>query len=377
MQPILPGATLGMLGGGQLGRMFVSAARTLGYEVIVLDPDPDSPAGSMATRHLQAAYDDTDALDVLARECDVITTEFENIPAETLIRLAEAKPVHPSADALSIAQNRIHEKTFVQSLGLNTSRFIALESDSDLAQCEGFTYPAILKTATLGYDGKGQVVCNNAEQVAAAFHQLNCCCILEQRIDLAKEVSVILARNLDGQISCYPLAENSHVNGILDVSLVPARIDDDLAREAIDAAGKIAEGMSYVGVLAVELFVSATGELLINEMAPRPHNSGHYTLDACDCSQFEQQVRMVCNLPAGSTELNRPVAMLNLLGDIWPEEGEPAWQDVLARVDAHLHLYGKKQARPGRKMGHINFLGADVEQVNDLLEQTRSRLFPV
>ena len=375
MQPILPGATLGMLGGGQLGRMFVTAARTLGYEVIVLDPDPDSPAGSMATRHLQAAYDETEALDVLARECAVITTEFENIPAETLTRLAGRKPVHPSANALSIAQNRIREKTFVQSLDLNTSRFIALESDADLAQCEDFNYPAILKTATLGYDGKGQVVCDNAEQAVSAFHGLNCSCILEQRIDLAKEVSVVLARNLDGQISCYPIAENSHANGILDVSLVPARIEDNLAKDAIAAASKIAEGMDYVGVLAVEFFVSTAGELLVNEMAPRPHNSGHYTLDACDCCQFEQQVRMVCNLPAGSTGLNRPVAMLNLLGNIWPEEGAPAWQEVLAQVDAHLHLYGKKQARPGRKMGHINFLGANVEQASDLLEQTRSRLF--
>lgn len=376
MRPILPGATLGMLGGGQLGRMFVTAARTLGYEVIVLDPDPGSPAGSMATRHLQAPYDDTQALDILARDCEVITTEFENIPADTLTRLADTKPVHPSAEALSIAQNRIREKTYIQSLGLNTSPFIALQDDNDVVQCEAFSYPAILKTATLGYDGKGQVVCDNAEQVIAAFEQLNCSCILEQRIHLAKEVSVVLARNIDGQISCYPIAENSHANGILDVSLVPARINDDLARDAINAASRIAEGMDYVGVLAVEFFVSTDNELLVNEMAPRPHNSGHYTLDACDCSQFEQQVRMVCNLPAGSTELNRPVAMLNLLGDIWPEEGVPGWQEVLTEVGAHLHLYGKKQARPGRKMGHINFLGTDVEEVTGLLEEIRSRLFP-
>ena len=372
---ILPGSTLGMLGGGQLGRMFVTAARTMGYDVIVLDPDSASPAGSLATEHLVNAYDDTEALDILAQRCAVITTEFENIPAVTLAYLAKSVPVHPSATVLHIAQHRKLEKEFFRDQGLKTVEFIALEYDSDLEQARDFKFPAILKTATLGYDGKGQVVCHSFEELAAAFEQVGKkTCVLEQRIDLACEVSVILSRTEQGDVSCFPIAENSHANGILDVTLVPAAITPDQAEAALDAAARIANGLKYCGVLAVELFISTDGQVLVNEMAPRPHNSGHYTLDACDSSQFEQQLRAICGLPAGSCRLHTPVAMWNILGDIWPDGAMPQWQDILQLKSAKLHLYGKNEARPGRKMGHVNCLGGTLDEAKSLLEQVRDSL---
>ncbi len=372
---ILPGSTLGMLGGGQLGRMFVVAARTMGYDVIVLDPDPASPAGGLASQHLAQAYDDREALDYLAQHCAVVTTEFENIPADTLSYLARSVSVHPSADALQIAQHRLLEKDFFREQGLDTAAFLAIENEADIVNAIDFNFPAILKTATLGYDGKGQVVCEEFEDLAEAFQQVGAKpCVLEQRIDLACEVSVVLGRSVSGEVSCFPIAENRHANGILDVTLVPARISDALAEKALDAATRIANGLDYCGVLAVEFFISTDGRVLVNEMAPRPHNSGHYTNDACVTSQFEQQVRMVCDLPAGSCHLLSPVAMLNLLGDIWPAGGIPAWDEVLNEDLAKLHLYGKKEARPGRKMGHINCLGATREDASSLLEKVRKLL---
>jgi len=371
---IIPGSSIGMLGGGQLGRMFVTAARRMGYEVLVLDPDPASPAGSMASRHLVARYDDIAALDVLARECAVITTEFENIPADTLHYLARSTPVHPSAEALAIAQNRIREKTFVQSLGLKTSPFIALRSEGDLDQVRHCRFPAILKTSTLGYDGKGQAVCDNEQAVREAYARFGVECILEEFIQLDKEISVVLSRSARGETFCFPVAENSHANGILDVSVAPAAISEALATEAREAAMAIAQGLDYRGVMAVEFFVSRAGELLVNEMAPRPHNSGHFTLDACYVSQFEQQVRMICGLESGNCALHTPVAMLNVLGDIWPDEGCPDWFAVLADPAAHLHLYGKKQARAGRKMGHINFLASDTAAACESLNACRRLL---
>ena len=372
---ILPGSTLGMLGGGQLGRMFVTAARTMGYDVIVLDPDPGSPAGGLASEHLARAYDDLEALDYLAQHCAVVTTEFENIPAETLAYLARSVAVHPSADALRIAQHRLQEKEFFRNQGLDTADFMAIESSADVDNASDFAFPAILKTATLGYDGKGQVVCNSHAELAVTFEQLGGKpCVLEQRIDLACEVSVVLGRSLDGEVSCFPIAENSHANGILDVTRVPASISPALADKVIDAASRIANGLDYCGVLAIEFFISSDNQVLVNEMAPRPHNSGHYTLDACVTSQFEQQLRMVCGLPAGSCRLHGPVAMLNLLGDLWPQDGIPAWEDILELGQAKLHLYGKSEARPGRKMGHINCLGATPEDAIALLERVRSRL---
>jgi 5-(carboxyamino)imidazole ribonucleotide synthase len=369
---ILPGCTLGMLGGGQLGRMFVTAARSMGYEVIVLDPDAHSPAGGLASEHLARAYDDHQALDYLAEHCAVVTTEFENIPADTLAYLARSVAVHPSADALQIAQHRLREKDFFRAQGLDTAAFLAIDSEADIDKARDFEFPAILKTSTLGYDGKGQVVCERFEDLAAAFQRVGAsACVLEQRIELACEVSVVLGRSLSGEVSCFPIAENRHANGILDVTLVPALISAALAEKALDAATRIADGLDYCGVLAVEFFISTDGRVLVNEMAPRPHNSGHYTNDACVTSQFEQQVRMVCDLPAGSTHLHSPVAMLNLLGDIWPSDGVPAWDEVLQQDLAKLHLYGKKEARPGRKMGHINCLGASREETIALLEKIR------
>lgn len=372
---VLPGSTLGMLGGGQLGRMFVTAARTLGYDVIVLDPDPLSPAGSLANRHLACDYDDTDALDQLARDCAVVTTEFENIPAVTLAYLAKSVTVHPSATALHIAQHRRLEKEFFREQGLATADFVAIESEDDLESARNFSFPAILKTATLGYDGKGQVVCQAFDDLAAAFDSVGRKpCVLEQRIELAREVSVVLARAEDGVVTCFPVAENSHANGILDVTLAPATISEDFAGIARAAATRIADGLDYCGVLAVEFFISADDRVLVNEMAPRPHNSGHYTLDACDSSQFEQQVRMVCGLPAGSCRQHTPVAMWNLLGDIWPDGGAPGWHRILRLESAKLHLYGKAEARPGRKMGHINCLGATLGDAIELLEEVRRTL---
>lgn len=372
---IVPRNTLGMLGGGQLGRMFVIAARTMGYDVIVLDPDPNSPAGGIASEHLARVYDDTNALDYLAQHCAVVTTEFENIPALTLAYLAKKVAVHPSANVLHIAQHRKLEKQFFRDQGLDTADFIALESEADLEAARDFTFPAILKTSMLGYDGKGQVVCERFSDLKAAFEQIGKKhCVLEQRIDLACEVSVVLGRSTVGDVTCFPIAENSHANGILDVTLVPASISNALAEQAIDAATRIANGLDYCGVLAVEFFISTDDRVLVNEMAPRPHNSGHYTLDACATSQFEQQVRMVCGLPAGSSDLHTPVAMWNLLGDIWPEDAEPEWVAVLENELAKLHLYGKTEARPGRKMGHINCLGETLDDAKALLDKVRNIL---
>ena len=366
---------LGMLGGGQLGRMFVTAARTMGYGVIVLDPDPQSPAGGLASEHLVRDYDDTEALDNLAERCAAITTEFENIPAVTLAYLAKKVPVHPSATALHVAQHRKQEKEFFRGQGLETAEFIAIESDEDCARAKGFPFPAILKTAMLGYDGKGQVVCERPEDLQPAFEQLGRKhCVLEQRINLDCEVSVVLCRSLAGEVTCFPLAENSHSNGILDISVAPAPVAPGLAEAAYDAATRIANGLDYCGVLAVEFFVSDEGRLLVNEMAPRPHNSGHYTLDACETSQFEQQVRMICDLPAGSCRQHTPVVMWNLLGDIWPTGGNPPWDAALSLERAKLHLYGKAEARPGRKMGHINCLGENLDDALSLLQQVRDVL---
>ncbi len=371
---ILPGSTLGMLGGGQLGRMFVMAASAMGYDVVVLDADPHSPAGRIASKHLQADYTDTDSLDYMAENCAVITTEFENIPVSALKYLSNKRPVFPPTEALAISQNRIKEKSFIQSLGLSTSPFVALESEADLAKVKQIKFPAILKTATLGYDGKGQVVCHSAEDVTDAFSSLGVICVLEQRIELQLEISVVLGMNEQGEAFCFPAAENEHANGILDVSKVPASVSSQLEEQARKAAIKIASGLNYCGVLAVEFFISMQGELLVNEIAPRPHNSGHYTLDACYCSQFEQQVRMICGLPSGNCELHTPVAMLNLLGDVWPQNHSPDWPSLLQIDRSFLHLYGKKEARVGRKMGHVNLLADDVVKAENNLNLTRACL---
>ncbi|MGD2172200.1 MAG: 5-(carboxyamino)imidazole ribonucleotide synthase [Gammaproteobacteria bacterium] len=369
---ILPGSRLGMLGGGQLGRMFVIAARTLGYDVIVLDPDEHSPAGGLASEHLCCKYDDMGALDYLAEQCAVVTTEFENIPAATLAYLANSVPVHPSADALQIAQHRRLEKEFFRGLGLGTADFVGIENRADLDRARDFAFPGILKTSMLGYDGKGQIPCDDFTGLEAAYLKLGKNpCLLEQRIELEAEISVVLGRSLAGEVSCFPPAQNTHADGILDVSLAPAPVAPELAEAAIDAATRIAHGLEYCGVLAVEFFISRDRRVLVNEMAPRPHNSGHYTIDGCDTSQFEQQLRMICDLPAGSCRQHTPVAMWNLMGDIWPEIGIPRWDALLGFGQAKLHLYGKTEARPGRKMGHVNCLGDTLDSAAELLERVR------
>ncbi len=363
---ILPGSTLGMLGGGQLGRMFTVAARTMGYKVIVLEPDPGSPAGQFANEHIVAEYDDEDALDKMAKSCEVITTEFENIPAHVLNKLSESCLVYPPAEAVEKAQDRIIEKAFIQSCGLMPVPYGVIKTKSDIAEAvKAVTFPAILKTAKLGYDGKGQQAINQAAEVEVAFMAANQVdCVLEQRIDLDCEISVILGRNKNGNSHCFPVAENLHKEGILFQSMAPAKVTDSIAAAAQAAAIRMADKLNYVGVLAVEFFVTKKGELLVNEMAPRTHNSGHYTLDACITSQFEQQVRMVCNLPFGETRLLSPVVMTNMLGDLWGEStsgGLPNWDVLLNSASTKLHLYGKKEARPGRKMGHYCTLNNDLK----------------
>lgn len=369
---VLPGATLGVLGGGQLGRMFCVAARTIGYHLVVLDPDPESPAGRIADRHIMADYTDQSALDKLADECDVVTTEFENVPAQSLRYLAAKTRVYPSAESLEIAQNRNVEKRFAADAGLKPVAYCPILSEADItAAIEQIGVPAILKSATLGYDGKGQVVINQPDELLPAYQSMGGVqCVLEEKIDLVLEISAIVARNTEGQSVCYPIIENQHRNGILHMSIVPARVDEVLAEKAQRQATALAEALDYTGILAVEFFVSSEGELLFNEMAPRPHNSGHYTKDACVTSQFEQQVRMMCGLEPGDVRLISPVVMVNMLGDLW----EPDWASLLSHPEIKLHLYGKKQARPGRKMGHFNVLATDVEQALVVAKKVFSEL---
>jgi len=374
---IVPVATLGVLGGGQLGRMFTLAAHSMGYRVWVLDPDPNSPAGSMADRHLQAAYDDTAALEEMATGCAAITTEFENVPAETLEFLETRVPVRPGSSAVAIARNRIREKTFIRDLGLPTAAFFAINTFADLEPaCASLTMPALLKTAQFGYDGKGQIGVDNLEQARLAFADLNeVPCVLEECVLLEQELSVILARGVSGHTEVYPVGENVHVNGILDTTRVPGRVAEDVARQACDMAVKLADAMDYCGVLAVEFFITTDGRLLINEMAPRPHNSGHYTIDACLTSQFEQQVRTLCGLPPGSPRLLSAAVMVNVLGDLW-NKGTPRWQYLLAEGHTCLHLYGKEEARPGRKMGHFTSLAEDAKQAMLIAERVRAAIDP-
>ena len=372
---ILPGATLGMLGGGQLGRMFTTAAQTMGYKVIVLDPDTNSPAGMIANQHICAKYDDESALAILAEACDAITTEFENIPAATLAFLENKTVVHPSAAALAKTQNRITEKEFISSLGIAVAPFVAIHNESDFNNVEGgITFPAILKLANFGYDGKGQVTCHNLDDVKQAFADLKQAeCVLEQRINLEREVSTVLARSQLGDITNFPIAENVHVNGILHSTTVPSVINQVQTQAVVEMADKIAEALDYVGTMAVEFFISKEGDILANEIAPRPHNSGHFTLDACETSQFEQQVRMLCNLPSGNCELTSPVVMINLLGDVWGQT-EPHWFELLSIPNNKLHLYGKLEARAGRKMGHFNTLATSTEQATQIADTSFEQL---
>ncbi len=371
MAAILPPAMLGILGGGQLGRMFVTAAKRMGYRVTVLDPDANAPAADFADVHLCAPFNDVAALQTLAASCAAVTTEFENVNADAMRQLAKSTRVSPSGDCVAIAQDRIAEKSWVRKAGLPTAPYLAIESVADI-QVELEPYlPGILKTARLGYDGKGQVRVKTADEARAAYADLGGqACVLEKMLDLKLEVSAIVTRTSSAQVAVFPVSENIHRDGILDESIVPARIAPELAARVQQYAVKLAEALDYIGVLAVEFFVLGDDSLVVNEIAPRPHNSGHYTIDACVTDQYQQQVRAMCGLLPGKTDLLSPVVMVNLLGDVWREDGgEPLWDVLMEAPNAHLHLYGKKEARAGRKMGHFTVLAANID---DALDQARA-----
>lgn len=374
---VVPSKMLGMLGGGQLGRYFVLAAHKMGYKVTVLDPDPKSPAGRISDIHLCSAYDDKEALDVIKNSCLAVTTEFENIPADSLEYLSQSIQVHPRASAVRIVQNRIREKSFLKENALPVGPFYIIDSAEALLNIPLNLFPGILKIAEFGYDGKGQKRVNNIEDVNAAFEEFGeRPCILEKQIRLDREVSVILARSIDGLVEVHPVAENVHVNGILDTTVAPARIDQLVEKNVYDLAKIIALKLGYVGVMAVEFFISGK-EIFVNEIAPRPHNSGHYTIDACISSQFEQQVRTLVEMPLGNPSAHSNALMINLLGDSWikPEVHEPNWESLLSQGQLKLHLYGKDEPRMGRKMGHMTFLSVDPvsdEVVEEFLEIKRS-----
>ena len=361
--PIRPGAALGLLGGGQLGRMFTLAARSLGFRVHALDPGHDCPAGQVADLEFRAAYNDVYAAQALARGVEVVTVEFENIPAETLSAVASLRPMHPGAHVLHTVQHRLREKTFLAEHGFPVTPFREVSTLKDLdAAVAALGQPSVLKTASFGYDGKGQRKLAGPDDLAPAFAALGGQQgILEAWVPFELECSVICARSATGETCVWPVAENAHRNHILDTTVFPARIPDGVAARAQAMALAIAAALDVVGMLTVEFFLKPGGELLVNELAPRPHNSGHATIDACVTSQFEQQVRAVCGLPLGDTALLRPAAMANLLGDLWPAMGEPCWERLLAHRDVKLHLYGKTEARPGRKMGHLTALADTPE----------------
>jgi 5-(carboxyamino)imidazole ribonucleotide synthase len=355
------------MGGGQLGRMFCHAAQSLGYRVAVLDPASEGPAASVADLHIQADYDDETALIKLAQRCRAVTTEFENVPAQSLLTLAAHCRVTPGAHAVEIVQDRIAEKAFIVSQGVAVAPYAAIRAESDLRAAGAHLFPGILKVARLGYDGKGQARVRSLEEALKAFAECGGVpCVLEAMLDLKEELSVVLARGLDGQCAVFPVARNVHEQGILAVTTVDMQAVV-MTERATDAALSIARGLKYEGVLCVEFFVLGDGQLLVNEIAPRPHNSGHFSMNACVTSQFEQQARVMAGLPLGSTRLLSPVVMLNILGDVWypsadETQAEPNWTEVLAVPGSSLHLYGKREARRARKMGHVNCTGKTIAE---------------
>ena len=383
MNSLVPGATLGVLGGGQLGLMFVNSAHTMGYRCVVWDPSDDSPAGRAADLHIKQPFSNDMACSRFAQECDAATLEFENVPVELINRLKEHKlQTTPSAYPLGIAQDRIAEKTFIADAGVATTPFYPVRCVADIDKAfEHLSSPIILKTARLGYDGKGQRVVDSVAQATIAFDEMKrVSCVAESCLQLASEISVVLARSQQGICTFFPVAENMHRNGILHLSQVPASVDESLQAQARNYAQRIADALEYQGVLAVEFFVEDTkhgGELFVNEIAPRPHNTGHYTLDACVSSQFDLQLRMMCGLPASDMQLLRPAVMVNLLGDLWGN-GEPQWDVLLKDPQLRLHLYGKHQPRSGRKMGHFCLLGKDfgidINALQDRAEQYHQAL---
>jgi 5-(carboxyamino)imidazole ribonucleotide synthase len=372
---INPGATLGVLGGGQLGRMFAMAARRLGYRVHTLAPEHDTPTGQIADVEIVASYDDIDRVREFARAVDVVTFEFENVPAAAAAAAESLAPVRPNGHALLVAQHRIREKQFLGGRGLPVAPYREVRTEADLdAAVAAIGRPSVLKTAALGYDGKGQVAIQQETDPRAAWTSLGRKeAVLEAFVDLEREISVIGARGVDGETTFFAPFENVHRHHILDVTVSPADVPPRLADEAVAITQAVLDGLDYIGILCIEFFVARDGRLPVNEIAPRPHNSGHLTFDACRTSQFEQQVRAICGLPLGATELLQPAAMVNLLGDLW-SDGEPDWAAALGLRDVKLHLYGKSSARTGRKMGHITVLAPSRDEARARALQARERL---
>ena len=372
---IKPGETIGVLGGGQLGRMFALAAHRLGYSIAVFAPEADCPAGAVADQTFEGDYTDVDAVERFARAVRAVTFEFENVPAATADAASRHTLVRPDGSALFVAQDRLREKRKLVEVGLPVAPFEAVESAGDVERLEREWSPergGVLKTSTSGYDGKGQVRIHGAADLAAAHEQLGRVpAVLEEFIEFDVEISVVGVRGADGEVALYEPSLNRHANHILDVSISPAPIDGPIASAAQSMTRELLEGLGYVGVLCVEFFVLPSGQLLVNEIAPRPHNSGHLTIEGHECSQFEQQVRALCGLPLGSTNRRAPaVAMANLLGDVW-DQGEPAWDELVAMPDQYLHLYGKREPRPGRKMGHITSLAGSAKEAEDGVRHAR------
>jgi 5-(carboxyamino)imidazole ribonucleotide synthase len=375
---VLPGSTIGVLGSGQLGRMFAISARRMGYRVHTYSPDRDTPTGQIADVEIDAAYEDLDRVRQFASAVDVVTFEFENVPAQTAGAAAQCTLVRPAGEVLHTTQHRLREKTFLRKHGFPVTRFEPIVEAGDLSRVAPTFGPAILKTAGFGYDGKGQYRVQTLAEAEAAWNAMGRQeAVLEAVVDFKAELSVVGVRGADGQCMFYAPSCNHHVAGILDVSFSPAPFgpggDRDIAKDAIAITRGILEQLNMTGVLCVEFFLTRDDDLLINELAPRPHNSGHLTIDACVTSQFEQQLRSVCGLPLGSTEMPRPAAMANLLGDIWTG-GEPRWEEALALPEVKLHLYGKSEPRPGRKMGHLTAIADTAATAEHLVREARSRL---
>lgn len=366
---------LGVLGSGQLGRMFAIAARRLGYRVHVLSPDSDTPTGQVADREIRAPYEDLDAISNFAREVSVVTFEFENVPSAVTEVAERFAPVRPGGGVLHTTQHRLREKRTLQQGGLPVTPFGAVNSDADLqAALDSLGLPAVLKTAAWGYDGKGQVLVRSPEEARQGWARLgNCEAIYEKLIDFRGEISVVAARGLRGDFQCYGPIGNAHAHHILDVSTCPADVSAEVAASAVEITRAVFEQLDVTGVMCVEFFVTGDDQLLINEVAPRPHNSGHLTIDAHVSCQFEQQVRAVCGLPLGASTQLRPAAMANLLGDLW-NSGAPNWGAALAHPDVKLHLYGKQAPRPGRKMGHLTALADSAQEAAAIVRAAREQL---
>ena len=376
--PLNPGSTIGIIGGGQLGRMLAIAARQMDYKTVVLDPDSNCPAGQVADRAIRSDYSDLKASSELAALADVVTYEFENVDADSVSSAEKHKPVRPSSSVLRTTQNRLHEKKALLQAGIPVANFRKVDSLRDLEDAASVLgYPMVLKTATEGYDGKGQSIIDGERDLAISYDQLsarNVDLIVEQFVSFKAEVSTICARTIDGMTATFDPAENIHRNHILDTSIVPARIDESVTDKARIIATDIAEKLDVIGLIAVEMFVTQENDILVNELAPRPHNSGHYTMDGCDTSQFEQLVRILAGMPITLPKLHSPTVMVNLLGEIWEDtDRNPDWQRALELPGVSLHLYGKSAARVGRKMGHINVVAETVEEALYIAVEARER----